>query len=228
MLDRIRLKVEPRHIGGMIEKALVDAADLTPKMRYSELYSLCMNVPQPMRERYITLLNDVLSGYPHVCFGVPVLMYAMTPTYPGSMLELPLPDHQPPDSGIQRCSWLGLSTLHSEAPFGSQEGPVLLPPFQTTSAVLRFYCQGESAPELNDEWWGDLFRTMPANVCITTGTPMTWPQAVEYAAMMLYAEGTAGDAFPQMFLTDDAFVAASLDGVEFIMKVYEFSRHSLS
>ncbi len=222
MQKKILLTAGISHQARVIENALAQAAALTPTASYRQLVELVYANPAPRREYYVTLLRDVLCQYPEMVYGVPVLMYVAADS--SEPLELPLPDYQPPETAVTRCSWLGIDALRNEGPFGVPSGRVRISPHRIEAAVMRVWCQGESKPQLTDEWWGDVFRQLPGAACLATGSALPWPDAVEAACAML-ANTRGSQEFaetPQLFLPFEDYVLAQEAGRKFREKVKAF------
>jgi hypothetical protein len=187
---------------------------------YAELRELFDAKLEPYRQRLIALVRDVLSDYPTMTFGVPMLIYVESSDCVHRPLRLPLPDYQPPDTNIESCAWLGLNTLRSPIDFG-KPAPVTVFTSRVAGAVLLLRCRTEDPPRISDEWYGDVFNDLPGHVSIHTLAPMPWPDAVEAAAAMLVnarAVGVTVDS-PQVFLDFGLHFAAQDVGRRFYRRV---------
>lgn len=206
----------------LVSQALEDARVVADHCSYGQLQELFGKEPQGRQERLLSLVSDALCEYPQMCFGIPVLVYTYYSGYED--LHFPLPDYQPPESGITRCSWLGPSAFRDARPFGKQGEPLRLPQGTPVAAVLRVWCPSEHPPVIQDEWWGDLFRVIPGSVCMASKPAMPWPEALELATCMQANALSCNfpcDATPRLFLPHDAYAQAMLWGLEFARKVME-------
>jgi len=190
------------------------AKEWTQTATYGDIQRLVAQVPARERDHFVLLLRDVLSGYPEVTHGLPVL-FRYTDANNGSM-HLPLPEHAPPDPSIRSMSWLSLATLRDGRRFGLPRDSYI-EPGGMHCAVLLVQTAGPTEPELSDEWWSELLEIPEhASLSISSRAVLPWPDAVEAGCALLSAARTGGTNVetPRLFLSSGAWDWALTAGLE--------------
>lgn len=204
-----------KHLADLLRRCqLTDAMEqLRPWLSaasYADIRRLCMSMPERLRRHAVLLIKDLLTGYPEVLFGAPILIYFDSPA--GRVLELPLPDAAP-DTNVTSVAWISLRTLRQAQPFDQSQashGPMVIQSNRTECAILLLQCKGTTAPEISDEWWSDVFRDrLPdGRIQMSSRILSPWPEALE-AACSLFASANSTAAgmveTPQLFLSDESY-----------------------
>lgn len=204
---------------GEVAPALDRAQAWLPAASYADVAQWISSAPPYIRPHLTSLLRDVITEYPTMWYGIPVLVrYA--PADGCSRLELPLPDC-PPDESVRSIGWLPVSVLHDGAPIGMRPGPHYAEAGVPTAAVLLMRVDNAdygAPPGPDDRWWGDAFW-VPDGDCVTmtSGAVLPWIDALEACAVMLASATSAcPPATQRRFLDDyDAYRAAQEKGSQF-------------
>lgn len=199
--------------GGRVAESIGLMQDWLKTARPGEAPRLVNDCPARVRPLLTTLMRDVLSGYPAVLLGCPLLIYA------APVIEL--------DSPLSPCLWL--PTLRSGSaqpceglqfegwlPVGAEPPVNLLPqPFKPTvpvswrtptAAVALFRHDPETDVEDIDvpsPWWGDLFLSTPGQVRLSGKTLLPYPDALEAAARLQAAARGEPRESLSVFLSED-------------------------
>ena len=191
-----------------------------PTASYKEVSTWIAEAPGFYRPRVATAIRDVLTGYPEIRYGTPVLIrYEPAPGIEDA-LELPLPDTTPDDvvTGIQ---WLPLSVLRDGKPLlDPRPEPVIVMPYTTTCAVLAMRTKHPyTIPAPSADWWSEAFRVPEGNRVRLSGTmTLPWIDAIEAGCMLQARAMTANPPdTPRHFLDDTAFAWALDAGAQFRM-----------
>lgn len=217
----VSMDIEIRFADLLRRCQLVDAIqELRPWLAtasYKQINQLCLSVPEPLRRHAVLLIRDLLTGYPEVLFGAPVLIYFDSPD--GNSLELPLPDCTP-DLSVTSIAWLPLTVLRSPAPFSLRDASRTLVTIQsgrTECAVLVMQSKACEPPAPSDEWWGDAFRNIlpDGHIRVSSRFIAGYPEAIECGcALMASAHSSAPGLVdtPNLFMGDDAYIWAQTAG----------------
>lgn len=200
---------------------LVDAInELRPWLAtatYADIRLLCSNMPERLRRHAVLLIKDILTGYPEVLYGAPVLIWYDSPA--GRVLTLPLPEAAP-DTNVVSVAWTSLRTLRQAAPFAQRHvthGPVVIQSNQTECSILLVQCKGTTAPEMSDEWWSDVFRDQMSDgrIRISSRILAPYPEALEAACSLFASANSSATGLvetPQLFLSDESYAWAQEAG----------------
>lgn len=201
LLDQLVLTL--RH--GRIDQSFDLVQSWLKTARPGQLTALVNACPEQVRPRLTTLLRDVISGFPDVLFGCPILIHAA----PDVELDEPAPpclwlpsldasEHQPCD-GLRFEGWL---STDAELPVSLLPGPfkptVPVPWRTSTSSVALFRhdhtrCAEESI-DIPAEWWANLFRSTPGKVRLLGRMLLPYPDALEAARELQAA--ARGESLP--------------------------------
>jgi hypothetical protein len=170
-----------------------------------------------LREHVVLLLEDVLSQWPTVKWGLPVLVRYRDPA--GGSLLLPLPEHAAPDPSITKMAWVSLNTMRDRRAFGLPSVNVAIPSDGVHAAVLMCQTAGPTPPVISDEWFAELFAEHLQPGCdlrLSSRLVLPLPSAIEAAAAQLSAAVTGGKLVdtPRVFLDDETWAFALEAGVE--------------
>jgi hypothetical protein len=184
---------------------------------YGEIRDLVKEAPERLREHVVLLLEDVLSQWPTVRWGLPVLFRWSDPQ--GGDLPLPLPEHSAPDPSITRMSWVSLNTMRDRRPYGSPTENLCVSSGGVHCAILMCQTASQLPPTISDEWFGELFADSLKPGCdlrISSRLVLPLPSAVEAGAALLSAASTGGKQVdtPRVFLDNETWAFALEAGVE--------------
>lgn len=194
---------------------------------YKQIRELVAEAPDRLREHVVLLLDDVLSCWPTVRWGLPVL-FCWRDDEARSLL-LPLPEHAPPDPTITSMGWVSLHTLREKAPFGASSPRATIPSGGIHAAILMCQTVGPIPPTISDEWWSELFADSLHPGCdlrVSSRLLLPLPSAIEAGAAQLSAAVTGGKQVdtPRVFLDDETWAFALEAGVEW-RKALQAERH---
>jgi hypothetical protein len=184
---------------------------------YKQISELVADAPDRLREHVVLLLEDVLSRWPTVRWGLPVLF-----RWRGDeerSLMLPLPEQAPPDVSITAMGWVPLNTLREPGQYGASSPRVFIPSSGIHAAVLMCQTAGPTPPTISDEWWSELFADSLHPGCdlrMSSRLLLPLPSAIEAAAAQLSSAVTGGKGVdtPRVFLDDETHEFALAAGVE--------------
>jgi hypothetical protein len=199
-----------------IVEAISCAREWSKTASYADIEIAVAECPANYRRRMVSMLRDVLSGYPRVQFGAPVLIRYEPQDPAAGPLRLTLPDVSPDDS-VGAIAWLSLDNVAADVPL-SAPSLIDIAPHKTTVAVLLLRTSGEETPVISDSWWGDLFSETGAEpITISSNIVAPLPDAIEAGRVLLGAatHHSAPD-FSQMFLSDHDYIRALSAGGEWV------------
>jgi hypothetical protein len=201
---------------GRVEEALLQMQTWLPGATYSDISHLIDSCPATQREHLVALIQDVLTGYPDVLWGCPVLIRYNSDGCDSLPLQLP---ECPPHEVIVSISWLPLSMLRDGEPMRPHRGVVNVHACNTTCAVLLMRTRGPEAPLAPEgEWFGDALEGRSGDQVYASGKlVLPWPAAVE-AGCVQHAYTMSGDGATDMealFLNSDARAEAIETGLGF-------------
>lgn len=184
---------------------------------YGEIRDLVKEAPERLREHVVLLLEDVLSQWPTVKWGLPVLFCWNHPE--GLALQLPLPEHAAPDPSITRMAWVSLNTMRDRRPYGMPSPLVTIPSGGVHCSILMCQTASQVPPTITDEWFGELFADHLQPGCdlrMSSRLVLPLPSAIEAGAALLSAASTGGKQVetPRVFLDLETWAFALEAGVE--------------
>lgn len=157
--------------------------------------------PAVVYQNLITLLADILTGYPSIIVAVPVLFYAVPEhrrRFPESFL-LPAVGNEPlqeAEHGLRFNGWAPIDTILPEIWVNCRQRRVEAQTWQICGAAAVFQSElmpDELPPSVLLEWWGNLFlRTGHCVSMSTGGLVLPYPAAVEAVRIMLAASQDPG------------------------------------
>lgn len=208
-----------------IPTALEQVQAWIPNASFADVAACIDLCPADIRPRLVALIRDVLTGYPEVLFGIPVLIY-YEPAKPADghaaqHLELPLPDYSPPAESVTTLGWLPLSVLRDDTPLGPRPWPQYIQPYTTECAILSMRVRGadDEPPVPDDAWFAAAFRVPDGDrITITTGTCMPWIDAIEAGCVLLtqaLSNRPSHDTLFRRFLPESASFEAMRQGWKF-------------
>jgi len=212
----------------LLRNWLVGAHEGEPEQLLSE----CSPAARP---KLVLLMRDLLSRYPSTLVGAPVLVFARpdvdSTRGPTAHAFLPYPTYEAarPCEDLHFLGWLPVGTqLPVAVPFRPERYTTKLPWFKSLAAVAVF----RSHPgvfdleelELPNQWWGELFRPVEADMNLSSRLVLPYPDALEAAAVMQAVAN--GDELPARghFLSDAVWHYAREVGALF----HETCRHHYS
>lgn len=176
---------------------------------YADIRAFSEQLPDAKAHaHFLSLVRDVITGYPGGLWGAPVLLYYSAGT--NSNLTLPLAEYAP-DPDITNLSWMPLDVLHRQVPYRPSGDLVSVCEDEVSCAILAITTHHAAPPELPGEWWGDLFYPSPATrLRVSAQRVMPFPEAVEAGAALLAAvqAGTWQTDTPRLFLSDRSWAWA--------------------
>lgn len=206
---------------------LLKKADLFPALfwseqwlqfaTYGEICELVKSTPERQRKHALLLLEDVLSCWPEVKWGLPVLFRYRDEQ--GGDLQLPLPEYAAPDPSITSMGWVSLNTMRDRRQYGMTSQLVTIPSCGVQCAILMCQTAGPMPPTISDEWWSELFAEHLQPGCdlrISSRLLLPLPSAIEAGAAMLSAASTGGRKVdtPRVFLDDETHAFAQDAGID--------------
>jgi len=157
--------------------------------------------PAMVYQHLITLLADILTGYPQIIVAVPVLFYAV-PEHRRRLLEsflLPAVGDEAlyeVEHGLRFNGWAPVNTILPEIWVNCQQRRVEAQTWQICATVAVFQSASmpdEIPPSVLLEWWGSLFLQTGYCVSMSTGgLVLPYPAAVEAAQIMRAASQDPG------------------------------------
>lgn len=191
-----------------------------PSARYADVVDCLNGCPPDLRVSLQSLLRDLISGYPAVRYGVPVLLrYAPVYERAGEILHAPLPLISN-RKGVASCRWIESDVLDISPyildPVSLHKVRVL--PDAITVGVLMLRSTSEEVPaEPEGRWWQSLLNAPSGGeVKLFPGHVWPWIDAVEVALVM--GEVAQTGELPQRsvaFLSDDLYCWAIEAGGRF-------------
>lgn len=184
---------------------------------YGEIRDLVNDTPAHLRKHVVLLLEDVISCWPTVKWGLPVLFRYRDEL--GGELQLPLPEHAAPDPSITSMGWISLNTLRDRRRYGMTSQLVTISSGGIHCAILMCQTASHMPPTIRDEWFGELFDEHIQPGCdlrISSRLLLPLPSAIEAGAAMLSAASTGGKQVetPRVFLDVETYAFAMEAGVE--------------
>lgn len=112
------------------------------------------------RDRLRILLNDVLSGYPHIIWAIPSIICHQASF--DKMAPLPVLDYQDYPEGARWAGWLPLRDVLRTS---SQDAPSVLTN-RPEVVLLLVQTDDEVAPQLDSRWLVSLFSNTATGECV--------------------------------------------------------------
>lgn len=189
---------------------------------YVDIRDFVGHFPAERRPYVASLLRDVLTDYPTVTWGLPVLI-----SVKGGGLTLPLPERSP-DPSVTRLRWLPLTFLDGPAAFGDANGDMLDVPEDSTSVVILLAKTALPAPPVLSDgmWWAELLAAPDElSICVEAGPPMPFPDAMEAGVDLLatVCNGATDVDRQRVFLGDEGWMWALDSGLKWRAKALERS-----
>lgn len=154
---------------------------------YRDITSTISDCPPELRPQLIVMLRDVLNGFPHLLYGIPVLV-SYSPLGDTMPAELPLPSELP--NNALTAAWYPLDVRETSLPLMQQQGSIItLSPHAHTCAILRMRTIDEAViEEPSSAWWADTLRlnAQYGSIYVSATRVMPWIDALD-AAYVMYA-----------------------------------------
>lgn len=208
-----------------IPAALEQVQAWLPTASFADVAACLDLCPCDIRPRLVSLIRDVLTGYPDVLYGIPVLIYfePARPAigYAAEHLELPLPDYSPPHESVTSIGWMPLSILRDDTPLGPRPWPQYIQPYTTDCVILTMRVRGadDAPPVPDDQWFADAFRVPDGDkITLSSGTSMPWIDAIEAGCVLLtqaLSNRPSYDTIFRHFLPESAAFEAMRQGWKF-------------
>lgn len=191
--------------------------------------------PAPVKGRVVLLMRDLLSRYPATLLGAPVLLMCQPDEASGHAVQrilLPHPpaEHKQPCSELHFVGWLAANTpLPVQLPYHPKNHEVYAEMGRVTTVVALF----RSHPGVFDldelvlpnTWWGELFRSVEANIQLSARLLLPYPDALEAAQVLSHAASGSALSSKHHFLSDNGWAWARDCGELFKESCRNLNRH---
>lgn len=211
-MKRLIPELERSLKAGQFERGIELARSWLAAAESGEPETLLAECSEQVRPRIALLMRDLLSGYPEVLLGCPVLIHATpeleldSPSPPHMLLPRPRGGTERPCADLKFLGWLP-ATAHLPAPQPFRHENFSDLPWFTPTALVALFRAGAEAMDAHSldlpaAWWGRLFAGTPGNVCLTGSLMLPYPDALEAAAAMQAAARAEPAPERTFFLTE--------------------------
>lgn len=218
----LKAQLESLLISGKIGPAIVLVQSWLAVAGPYDVESLLDAMRPDIQPKLALLLRDLISSYPTMLVGCPVLLYIKPEDAQSVSVTLPGPRETlaQPNTQMSFVGWLGIDHLSSTPiKLKSTRGQMDVPTNQVQVAIAIFETQENFFDQKEFDipffWWANLFQPIDGLVRVSARMAMPYPDAYEAARIMLCSANEKMAPRVNHFLSDEGATWAMNEGLVF-------------